>query len=97
MVLRALAQPHCIAVNESVACTDVGDEVIMLHVETGIYYGLDALGAEIWRALTEGVQEDTIVDRLLRRYDVDEAELRADVAVFLKNLEARGLVRSVAG
>lgn len=80
-------------VNESIISADLGTESVLLNVETGIYFGLDEVGAEIWGQLVQGRSEDQIVDRLLDAYDVDRATLAADVATFLDTLEARGILR----
>ena len=82
-------------ISESVACAELGDEVVLLNVETGIYFGLDAVGADMWRLLTEGAAEGDIVDRLLAEYDVEPDRLRADLAAVLDALEAKGLARIV--
>jgi PqqD family protein of HPr-rel-A system len=85
-----------IDVNEAVVRADVDDEAVLLHVETGIYFGLDALGAHIWRLLTDGATEGAIVAALLDEYEVEPARLRADLAAFLDRLAERGLTRVTA-
>ena len=84
-------------VNEAVACAELGDELILLHTDTGIYFGLDTVGAETWNLLTQGVGEAAILQRLLAEYDADPTQLRVDLAAFLDTLETKGLVRTVTG
>jgi hypothetical protein len=69
--------------------------VILLQMESGIYYGLTAVGARIWQLLVGGIDEAELIERLLDEYDVPEATLRSDVARLLAELEAKKLVRSV--
>lgn len=47
---------------------------------------LNEAGAEIWKMIPEVENEEEIVRRLLEEYEVDEAELRADVAEFTAKL-----------
>ena len=82
--------------SESVVCAELDDEAGLLSVETGIYFGLDSVGARIWALLGEGAGPDEIFDRLLAEYDVEPAQLRADVSAFLEQLVANGLARTVA-
>lgn len=89
--------PPRTVINESVVCAELDGEMVLLNVETGIYFGLDPLGSRIWALLTAGVDEAGICDALLAEYDVEPVRLRADVSTFLTVLETRGLVRPQAG
>ncbi|MDP8924736.1 MAG: PqqD family protein [Chloroflexota bacterium] len=84
-------------INGSVAGAELGDELVLLNVETGVYFGLDAVGADIWKLLAKGATESEIVDRLLAEYDVEPGRLRAELAAFLAALEDKGLARIVRG
>jgi hypothetical protein len=84
---------NSLTVNPAVVAAALDDEMILLNVETGIYFGLDAVGAEIWRQLAEGADETTIIDRLLAQYEVAPIRLRVDLANFLTTLAAKGLIR----
>lgn len=84
-------------VSEAVVSAELEDEAVLLHLERGIYFGLDLLGATIWRLLSQGANEDEIVAAVLAEYDVEPDQLRADLAEFLGQLEANGLVLPVDG
>jgi hypothetical protein len=83
-------------VNQSVVCAELEDEAVLLHVEAGLYFGLDEVGLRIWNLLLGGMIEADVVERLVAEYDVDPAELRSDVSDFLNRLEAEGLIRRSA-
>ncbi len=57
----------------------------------GSMLSLNYLGTEIWK-LCDGLTLDGIVAELLPQFDVDEAVLREDVAVFLDELAAKGFI-----
>jgi hypothetical protein len=84
-----------VVASESVVGADMDDEAVLLNAETGIYFGLDAVGTEIWKSVEAGAREDEIVERLRAAFDVDEAQLRSDVAEFLDLLIAKGLAQVV--
>jgi hypothetical protein len=54
-------------------------EVVLLHLESKIYYSLNLTGQRIWRGLKHGLTLNDISQRLQEEFDVD-AE-RADRSV----------------
>lgn len=53
---------------------------------------LNEVGGEIWRLLPEVKDEEELVRRLLELYEVEESELRKDVADFLDSLRKLGIL-----
>ena len=77
--------------------TTVDDEVVMLSVRAGAYFGLNGVGSEIWSMLAEPRRVGDLCAALASLYAVDEPTLFRDVSQFLQALVARGLVRIVEG
>jgi hypothetical protein len=75
--------------------TTVDDEVVMLSVRAGAYFGLNGVGSEIWNMLREPRRVGDLCAALASTYDADERTLAADVTRFLQALVARGLARIV--
>ncbi len=71
----------------------VGDETVILDLASGMYFGLDPVGARIWQLLSEGHHLGVVVSTLLTEYDVPEAQLRQDVNTLISELVSRGLVQ----
>lgn len=65
---------------------------VILDLETERYVGLDAVGAEMWAALTDEEDVSAARDRLMSHFDVDAARLDGDLARFVHDLTSRGLV-----
>lgn len=70
----------------------VGEELVLLDLNRGVYYGLDPIGARVWQLLTEGVEEGEIVDRLTEEYDVKRETLAADLERLIAELRGCGLL-----
>lgn len=85
------------SVNRCVAFAELGDEAVLLHAETGVYFGLDAVGTRIWALLSGGMGDEEIFSRLSDEYAVDTTELRMDLDHFLSQLKERGLITRSAG
>jgi hypothetical protein len=68
------------------------DESVLLNLKSGRYFSLDAVGTRIWQLLLEGRTLEATMVQLMREYDVSREELQADIAAFVRSLEAHGLV-----
>jgi hypothetical protein len=81
-----------VQINETVVQAEVDDEVLLLDVENGTYFGLDGVGNRIWQLLSDGATTEAMVETLEDEYEVDRAQLRTDIATFLHALQQRGLI-----
>lgn len=73
--------------------SNIGEEAVILGLEDGQYYGLNATGARIWNLLrTAPHRVSDIIARIQHDYDVDEPVLSADVLALLSEMIRRGLV-----
>lgn len=75
--------------------TTVKEEVIMLSVRAGTYYGLNPVGSEIWSLLSQPRRLSEICARLSQIYDADPDTIIRETSDFVEALLARGLVRVV--
>lgn len=91
--MRILARQ--LALNEAVAFAEIDDEAVLLNVETGVYFGLSAVGCRIWKLLEETQDEEALLDRLLGEYDVELDQAAEDLREFLDELVSRGLAREI--
>ena len=79
------------AVAGQVSC-DLDGEAAVLNLKTGVYYGLDEVGASVWKLLAEPRRIDEIVDALIGEYEVDREACLRDVMALVGELAVRGLV-----
>ena len=70
----------------------VGDETVLLDLESGIYFGLDGVGKRIWESIGEGLTLGETAAIIVSEYEVDEATAQADVIDFVSDLVERGLL-----
>jgi len=62
------------------------DEVVMMSVEKGCYYGLDPVGARIWELLESPKTVNEVVDDLLEAYEVEREVCERETIAFLQSL-----------
>ena len=78
---------------ENAAWSELGDEIVILSLATGSYFGLEGAGNDIWRALAATASLDAVEAALAATYDAPLPKLRGDLAGFLEELGAAGLIR----
>jgi len=67
------------ALSKNYLWKEVGDQVVILHFESGRYFSLNATGSLIWRAVLEDVALDQIAEQLCAEFDVDPETAAQDV------------------
>lgn len=68
-------------------------EVVVIDLASGSYFSLAGSGGALWRQLTDGgATADALASILVSLHEVDAAQVQADVAAFLADLEREGLV-----
>lgn len=70
----------------------IGEEAVLLNLGSETYYGLDEVGASMWRALTTHATIQQAYEALLDEYDVDAEVLRQDLANLITKLAANSLI-----
>jgi hypothetical protein len=70
----------------------VGDETVLLDLQSGIYFGLDGVGKRIWESVGEGLTLREIGAVIVSEFEVDEATAQSDVIEFATDLVERGLL-----
>ena len=76
---------------DQVSC-DLSGEAVILNLNSGMYYGLDEVGALIWAALEEPRTLQYLSEIILQGYEVDRETCDHDVMVFLANMQSAGLI-----
>jgi hypothetical protein len=72
--------------------TRLGQEMVLLGLKDGTYYGLDEVGATIWDLLKDPIAVGAIRDALVQQYEVDEQTCQRDVIALLNDLFGHGLI-----
>ena len=69
------------------------DEIVMMSIKNGEYYGLDNIGSRIWEIIEKHVTLLQLVTMLKDEYDVDEEQCKNDVMAFLEMLLKKNLIK----
>ena len=90
-------QSVVIAASEQISCP-LGEESAILNLKNSVYYGLDPVGAHVWKLLREPKSVGELRDALLDEYDVEAGRCEQDLLELLEKMRGEGLieVRDVA-
>ena len=77
---------------EGVLVRELGGESVLLNLESESYFGLDEIGTRMWAALTGSPTLEAALEVLLVEYEVERAQLQADLEAFVEKLSAAGLI-----
>jgi hypothetical protein len=67
-------------------------ESVLLHLNSGVYFGLDPVGTRIWQLLAEHEQLSDIARAIMDEYDVTENRCVKDLIHLVSDLERQHLV-----
>jgi Coenzyme PQQ synthesis protein D (PqqD) len=70
----------------------VGEETVLLDLESGTYFGLNPVGARIWQIMGEGKTFAEISDVILDEYDVTRERIEADLVALADQLAEQKLI-----
>lgn len=79
--------------NETTTVQELFDgEALAINLDTGTYYSMPGLSAEVWAWLIKSVPVDTIVQMLNEICDGDPATIAAEVDGFVEKLRRHQLI-----
>ena len=85
----------CVGVDQ--VSNPLGDEVAVLDLGRGTYYGLNSTGARIWELLQKPIRVREIHAVLVDEFEVEEETARRDLLAVLFELRAAGLIEVRGG
>jgi len=68
------------------------DEVVILDLERGVYFGLDDVGATMWEAFVAGKSPAEVAETLAGTYETSREQLELDACALAGRLADAGLV-----
>jgi hypothetical protein len=93
---RSLSLDSVLQTTQDQVSASFGEEVVVLDMARGLYFGLDGPGQRVWALLQRPMTLRAVVDTLVSEYDVEGPACEADVRALAEDLMARGLIRTVS-
>jgi len=71
---------------------ELDGEAVILNLESGVYFGLDAIGTRIWQLCQEHSSIRLVWEAMQKEFDESADTLQTDLLAFIDELSVRGLV-----
>ncbi len=72
--------------------SEIDDEIVMMNIDTGAYFGLDDIASIIWQKMKEPIQYGDLIDSLTAEYEVERQQCIDDLQPLLQQMQSEGLI-----
>jgi len=84
--------PENVTIPDGVVSQPLGEDVVLLHLHTGVYWSLNPSGAVIWQEVQGHGDPRKAAEALCRKFTVSQAQAQQAVSELLRDLAKEGLV-----
>jgi len=92
---KALGPDSVVRVSSNQVYSRLGDEVAILELDQGVYYGLNDTGSFLWNLMQKPVRVNEMRAALVEEFDVDAETAEKDLLRVLADLRDAGLIEHV--
>jgi Coenzyme PQQ synthesis protein D (PqqD) len=89
---RKISESSRVSASAEQISSDLGGEAVILNLKTGIYHGLNEVGAQVWTLIQEPKTVFEIKQTLLHEYEVEADVCERDLMILLQELVSAGLI-----
>ncbi|HYP09818.1 MAG TPA: PqqD family protein [Bryobacteraceae bacterium] len=82
--------------SENILCQKVGDEAVLLDMQSSKYFGLSSVATRIWELLEDGQSVDSAAETVAAQYHQPAGQVLKDTLAFIETAASRGLLRQRA-
>lgn len=82
--------------NKKIIQSAIGEEVVMLDMDSGFYFGLNSVASIIWGKLEKEISLEEIISELLEEYNIDEVACENETKIFLNQLIEKNIIKVVS-
>ena len=93
--MGTISERSTIVVTKDQVSCDLSGEAAILNLKSGVYFGLNTVGASIWKLVQEPKTVKEIRDAILEEFDVEPDLCEHDVLELLQELSTHGLIEIV--
>lgn len=94
---HTLSSSSTVVAKEQLLSSCIGDEAVILNLDSGIYYGLNEIGNRIWQLVQQPQTVATLQASILQEYTVKPEICEQDLLALLQDLQANGLIEIIDG
>lgn len=81
--------------NKNLCISEKNDEIVVLNMKSGNFFGLQDVSYDIWKAIEKYQDIELVIDEIVKNYNVDRKEAEIDVKDLIQEMKENGLVVEV--
>ena len=81
--------------NKAIVQSQIGEEVVMLDMESGFYFGLNSVASVVWSLLADEIGFEKLIDQLIAQFDVERSVCEAETQELLDQMLEKNIIRKV--
>ena len=85
------------SIPEHVLARKLDDEMVLLNLDSGEYFGLNDTGTRVWELVADGCSSAEVVDRLTDEFEVASEVATSHVETLCNELLEAGLLAAKTG
>ena len=93
--MAIISERSTVVVTKDQVSADLSGEAAILNLKTSTYFGLNTVGASIWKLIQEPKKVTEIRDAIIEEYDVAPDRCGRDIVEILQELSKHGLIEVV--
>jgi hypothetical protein len=90
---QVLQLDSVVARSEGLVTSNLDDEVVMMSIQNGKYYGLDTIASQIWQILETPCSIRALCDLLLPQYNVERHQGEQDILAFCQQAREQNIIQ----
>ena len=90
-----ISERSTVVVTKDQVSADLSGEAAILNLKTSTYFGLNTVGASIWKLIQEPKTVSQIGDAITQEYDVEPDRCEHDILELLQDLSKNGLIEII--
>ena len=90
--MAAISLDRTVRISDDTVFRELAGEAVLLQLDAGMYYGLDAVATRLWTLIAERGSLRAVLAAAREEFDVDAATLEHDLLALVGDLADRKLV-----
>jgi hypothetical protein len=90
-----ISEHSTVVVTKDQVSADLSGEAAILNLKNSTYFGLNTVGASIWKLIQEPKRVSQIRDAIVEEYDIEPDRCEHDILELLRELSKHGLIEII--
>lgn len=78
--------------NKGIVANQVGDEVVMMDMEKGKYFGMNKTGSYIWQLLEQPATVGELCERLVTDFGIPTEQCTTELNSFIEQMRKENII-----